>query len=194
MGKQYNPKFSVDLKNVFNKTYSNRTKEFRDKIRPLITNSSFKKVYGQALVQTIVDRTLSGEDKNGKPFIAYKKSYIKSEQFEIWGKSAGEVNLELTGSMLADIEVKSQSGTKIELSFSQPNNRNKAQGHISGKLGKTTGRKRDFFGASEKELSEIMEDVVKLQRSTDLSAVLDLIDSGADFESAVDEAGEDDGE
>lgn len=104
-------------------------------------------------------------DKNGEPFAAYAKTYVDSKVFEIYGKSASDVNLTLTEQMLASMVSKiSDSGLSIEFADSKQND--KAHGHIHGIKRRTEGGglrkvRRDFFGVPQEDQIRILKGVIK---------------------------------
>ncbi len=121
-------------------------------------DDSFKDEVGQLAIQFIVDRTLEGKDKNGKAFKAYKPSYYNSKIFDIYGKSRGSVNLELTGEMHASIDVLKPTQKGVLIGITDFENETKADAHINGKGNLP---KRDFWGINNDELDDIVRPLVK---------------------------------
>lgn len=115
------------------------------------------------IVEKIVDRTLKGKDKDGQRFPGYSKSYKESLDFKNAGKSASNINLELSGDMLAALEVLKEGKTYIEVGFEDGTDENaRADGNIRGTYGKQRGDKskaRDFLGISETELNRLIRNV-----------------------------------
>lgn len=116
-------------------------------------NSELKFAIAQSMVNKIVDRTLSNKDAFGSSFAKYSKEYINSLAFQAYDKSAGDVNMKLTGEMLDSIEVASTSGNKIVIRI-MPDQAPKAFNHITG----DTVKKRNFFGITDKEIAQIKKE------------------------------------
>jgi hypothetical protein len=116
-------------------------------------NAELKFAIAQSMVNAIVDRTLSNKDAFGSNFTSYSKEYINSLEFQAYDKSAGDVNLKLTGEMLDSIEVASTSGNKVVIRVT-PDQAAKAFNHITG----DTVKKRNFFGITEKEINKIKKE------------------------------------
>lgn len=112
--------------------------------------------FGQAVLDRIVTRTTEEQkDVSGKKFARYSKEYVDSEDFAEYGKSQGEINLELTGDMMNSLDF-TKSGTEITVQVPS-DQAGKAFGNISGKRGKINKsiNPRDWFGVSAKDLKEI---------------------------------------
>ncbi len=110
----------------------------------------------EALGQAIIDRMLARTDKNeayggGALKSPYSKAYQKSLEFKAAGKKAGDVNMTLTGDMLASIDVLSTSGNKIKIGIADELQILKGFNHQTG----DTVPKRAFFGVTKDELKEI---------------------------------------
>lgn len=74
-------------------------------VDPRYTEAERKQI-GIEIVNYIVDRTKNGQGIGKKPFKPqYSKTYVKTPEFEIAGKSRGDVNLTLSGDMLSSLEV-----------------------------------------------------------------------------------------
>lgn len=155
----WNPKLKIDLIQVFNRVYGSKPYEVRRALRQIINTSSFKDDFGLAAIDLIVERTLEGQDKNGKAFKRYSKAYKKSAVFEIYGKGS-HVDLKLSGEMLASMQTKF-SGTEVVINFVDELNAAKAHGHITGMNGRKGGVVRNFFGLNNEELDSIMKATVK---------------------------------
>lgn len=116
------------------------------------------------VIERIVDRTLKGKDKDGNPFPKYSKEYIKSLDFKNAGKSAGRVDLTLSGDMLAALTLLKDQEGKIKVGFEKGSEENgKADGNIRGTYGSDTPNKkkaRPFLGISQQELKNILDLVV----------------------------------
>ena len=113
------------------------------------------------VIERIVERTNEGLDKRGNPFPDYSKSYIESQDFKNAGKSASDINLQLSGDMLAALEALEIKADKIRIGFERGSDENaRADGNIRGTYGKQRGNRkkaRDFLGIDKAELRAIIE-------------------------------------
>lgn len=125
-----------------------RLSEFFDGSIP--RDNTFREAVGQAIIDSILERTGEGKDVEGKSFPKYSKEYMKSLDFDAAGKT-GHVNLKLTGDMLGQLDITNIDGNTIEIGWDDTEQVNKAHGHITGSVGK----KRDFLGLRPSEASEI---------------------------------------
>ena len=116
------------------------------------------------IIERIVERTSEGLDKKGNPFPGYSKSYINSLDFQNAGKSAGDINLQLSGDMLAALALLKDGSDKIRIGFEKGSDENaRADGNIRGTYGKQQGSRkkaRDFLGIDREELKSIIDLVV----------------------------------
>lgn len=119
---------------------------------------------GQALVDTIVERSESQRDVNGKRFPAYSSEYKESEDFERYGKSASDRNMTLRGNLLEGIDSRVENGN-ITL-FIESDQLDKAHGNITGQEGKW-GYKRDFFGVRDSEVKKLAKNYETGQQQED---------------------------
>lgn len=116
---------------------------------------ALKESLAQAIIDYIVERTQSGKAYGGgKLKSPYSPEYVKSREFKAAGKSAGEVDLELTGDMLASIGVLSTSGNKIKIGITDELQVLKAYNHQTG----DTVPARPFFGVTKTDLDQIGDD------------------------------------
>ena len=128
-------------------------------------NESFRPQERQAIAQEIIDHIVERSqeknlDKNGRRFPRYSKSYEKSLDFKIAGKSAGNVNLTLSGEMLNSIRLLQSRRGELTIGFDRGDTENnaKAEGNILGTYGKKTsdpGKARDFLGIQKSAVNEI---------------------------------------
>lgn len=170
MAKSWNPTFKINLLDVLESAYD--SEDVKDKAREFITTTEFKQLYGQRVVDRIVDRTRDENiDRFGKPLGSYSKSYKESLIFSIYGK-ANPVDLTLTGEMLESINATSGKYV-ITIQLEGDNNKAKAQGHITGQLGKYgNAKKRDFLGLPDNELTKIFRESLKDYREDALVEIL----------------------
>lgn len=122
-----------------------------------------RKELGDLIIEHIYDRTDRGLDKDGRKFPGYSDSYVKSLDFRNGGKSAGNVNLQLSGDMLAAIKLLSHKNGSLTIGFENGTEENaKAEGNITGSYGQPSGdrkKARDFLGIESKKLKELIEHV-----------------------------------
>lgn len=170
MAKTWNPTFKINLLDVLDSSYDSA--EIKDKARSFIGTTEFKQLYGQRVVDRIVERTREENiDRFGKSLGTYSKSYKDSLIFSIYGKS-NPVDLTLTGEMLESLNAVS-GRFNITIQLEGDNNKGKAQGHITGVLGKYgRSKKRDFLGLPQKELTSIFKDSLKDYRDGALMEIL----------------------
>jgi len=114
------------------------------------------------IIERIVDRTQNEHvDRYGKDFPGYSKEYVKSLDFNNAGKSPGSVDLQLSGDMLAAIELLRHQPGKLKIGFQKGTEENaKAEGNILGTYGQKSpirGKKRNFLGLTRAELDDILE-------------------------------------
>ncbi len=109
---------------------------------------------GQAIIDKIIERTASGKDIKGRDFEAYSSAYKKSDDFTDFGKTK-KVNMELTGRMLDDIDIISESANTIKIGFEEEIEIKKAYRHNTGDKGMP---KRQFFGVLKKDINEIKKE------------------------------------
>lgn len=111
------------------------------------------------IIETIRRRTDSGRDKDGNKFPGYSKSYVKSLDFKIAGKSKGDVNLQLSGDMMASLELLSHRRGSIMIGFENGTPENdRADGNITGSYGGSPNprKARDFLGIESDELESLL--------------------------------------
>ena len=170
MARSWNPTFKINLLNVLNDSYDGAS--IKDVLRGFVAESEFKQLYGQRVVDRIVDRTRDENiDRFGKSLGTYSKTYKESTIFQIY-KSGTDVNLTQTGDMLESLNhVDSKYTIIVQLEGDE--NKGKAQGHITGILGKFgRAKKRDFLGLPQKELISIFKDSMKDYRADAIAEIL----------------------
>ena len=135
---------------------------------------SVTEAFAQALIDNMVDRTHAGRDVHGKLFPKYSKAYTESLAFKVFGKKAGQVNMTLTGDMLASIQPEI-NGKDLKISVTGDFNNIKAFSHQTGYGGKA---KREFFGITDSELDKIkknfLPDLTKDSKKADESILSQL--------------------
>lgn len=115
-----------------------------------------KQEIGQAIIDKIIERTEEGKAIGGKKDLkSYSKEYVESDEFKDFGKSKNKVNMTLTGRMLDDIDIISESRNVIKVGFEDKTETEKAFNHNTADTIKT---KRPFFGITKGELDEIRKE------------------------------------
>lgn len=140
-----------------------------------------KEAIAAEIISVMRKRTIKGIDKDGEKFPAYSKEYVKSVDFKAAGKSKGDINLTLSGDMLASIELIETKRNKLRIGFEKGSTQNaKADGNIRGTYGKKTEnpeKARPFLGINDEELAKILKKYPKDERSLDRTeAILDAQD------------------
>jgi hypothetical protein len=140
----------------------------RKAISPFLKDERVKVEFGNRVIDRIIERMddgmgvkESGDKFSNKPFLKYKESYIDSTIFKIYKGGNTKVNLELTGAMKASMSVLNTSAQGVTIGFDDYDEGRKARGHIMGDNKALRGRVRDFFGLPNKDIKEIMEQVVR---------------------------------
>ena len=156
----WNPTYKINLLEVLKRSVSDP--KIQDALRPTLRESPFKTLFGQRVVDEIVTRTREKNiDKNGKSLGTYSKAYKQSLVFEIYKSGQRKVDLTLTGEMLESLKT-NNSAYQIIVNVEGEENRGKAQGHITGRLGKNGKAKpRDFLGLPKKEEERIFKESIK---------------------------------
>lgn len=116
---------------------------------------------GLEVAEFVRQRSESGLDKRNVKFKKYSEAYTKSLDFKNAGKSPGDVNLTLSGDMLAALDVISASKEKIIIGYENGTPENdKAAWNVNGTYGKSkTIKKRDFMGITKKDLKPLIQKV-----------------------------------
>jgi hypothetical protein len=127
----------------------------------LSDNDAIKNAIGQVLIDQMLVRVADGAGIGGvKLKSPYSDSYAKSVEFKAAGKSKGKVNMNLTGDMLASVNMKAD-GNALTL-YVDDTQVAKAYNHIVG----DTVPKRPWFGFSKDELKGIRKEFApKIKRA-----------------------------
>lgn len=135
-----------------------------------------RKAIAQEIIDFIVKRTLSGKKPDGSSYPAYSKSYTKSLDFKIAGKSKSKVNLRLSFDMLNSIVLRDHDAGKLRIGIAKGDNENskKAEGNELGSYGKSPNprKARPFLDISEEDKNNILRKY-PLDDKEALSAALD---------------------
>jgi len=118
-----------------------------------VENRALREAIGGRLIEKIVARTQGGTDVNGRSFKKYSKSYQDSLAFKVHGKG-GNVDLTLSGDMLASMQVGDSSPERLTIEFPDETENAKAFNHNTG----DTLPKREFFGLTEEEKQDVKEE------------------------------------
>lgn len=114
------------------------------------------------IVERIYERTTKeNRSYKGRLFPKYSKGYKESLDYKVAGKT-GEVDLQLSGDMLAAMRVLSKSKSHITVGFDADTPENdRAEGNILGSYGGDPNPKkaRNFLGVSQKELRALVRRV-----------------------------------
>ena len=167
----WNPTYKINLLSVLESSFSDS--DLKEALRPSVADSAFKSLYGQRVVDEIVNRTREENiDKKGKSLGVYNDAkkkkdgslsipYKDSLIFKIYKSGQKKVDLTLTGEMLESLRSR---GSKYEITIflEGDNNRGKAQGHITGIYGdKGKSKPRDFLGLPKSEEIRIFQETMK---------------------------------
>lgn len=154
--------------------------QYVDITLPASYSSDVKEAIAVEIISAIRKRTLKGKDVDGNPWAGkageYSKSYVKSVDFKAAGKSKGDINLTLSGDMLASIELLETKNNKVRIGFEEGSQENaKADGNIRGTYGKPRANKakaRPFLGLSDEDLAKILKKYPKDTADDRAEAVL----------------------
>lgn len=163
----YKP-FKVNVLSVLDKADFEDEKS-RDAARKFVSDKDFKRLFGQRMVDEIVERTKRGKDMHNKSLGHYSKSYKESLIFQIYDKK-DPVDLTLTGEMLESISAEDSRYTIII--DVDADNRDKAEGHITGKLGRARARPREFLGLPEGLVVDLFKESMKRFREGSILEIL----------------------
>lgn len=163
------PSLKINLMSLLKKTESDPRR--RNAFAPILRLDAVKREIGMRVIDAIIDRTLAGKDKNGKPFDKYSKEYKKSLMFRIYKGGETRPNLKLTGDMQNAIDVMKITDTGVEINFNDDLEGSKAEGHVYGR-GTLKGHKRNFWGLpDDKTMETIMKEAIKSQ-NLELESIL----------------------
>lgn len=124
---------------------------------------------GNEIKDYITNRVISKNQGYGgqKLRSPYSKSYQNSIEFDLFGKSATDINMTMTGDMLGAINIITAEGSDLLIGIDDQNAA-KAHGHMTGKNGEVPKMKREFFGVTidelkKKVLSKFSSDIKELK-------------------------------
>lgn len=183
-----NPLFKIDLNSLFNDVYSGEEKDLRNKIRYILNDPEFRRLFSELVIEKIVERTQKGEDKDGESLGTYSALYKQSATFKIYKGMKRKVNLTLTGDMLSDMQNFRKNKGEISIGFSDSDNKKKAYGHITGFRGHPfikKAKKRDFLGLPNDILKKILKDSILLYFNTGSSRLVDIYKATEDIKENI---------
>lgn len=129
-------------------------------ILPEEYSATEREAIAQEVLDFITTRTQDDNlDKRNRKFAPYSKDYIASLDFKIAGKSKGDINLTLSGDMIAAMQLLTNDPGKIVLGYEKGSSENaKADGNIRGTYGhsKPVAKGRDFLGIHPDDLALIL--------------------------------------
>lgn len=148
------------------------------------------------VISFVRQRTLSGKDVDGKSFASYSKSYVNSVNFKATGKGR-KPNLQLSGDMLAYMEVVANKKGEVVLGYGDSNPQaGKAEGNNLGTYGQSkpiAGKAREFLGIRDEDLARILRKYPvkdEARREARADAVLKAQEKIDEFVNSVQEEGE----
>lgn len=103
------------------------------------------------MITRIIERTLSGLDKNNVPFKPYSKSYKDNSKFKAIGKNPGVVNLKFDRSMLNSLKLLRHTPGVLVIGFDLGHDNDVAAYNRLPRHGKV----RDFLGLRPAEIRTI---------------------------------------
>ena len=167
----------VNLKQLLESYTNDRAKQRA--ITPVLKKPEVKRELAMQIIDAIVERTLSGKDKNNKDFKPYKthkgqpwKDYVNSLIFKIYKGGKRKPDLKLTGNMLTAIDAVKIGLNDIEIGFNDKQEADKAEGHVLGTGGHGGLPVRDFWGLPDKKtMDAILEDVIKGYNTQRIEAI-----------------------
>lgn len=121
-----------------------------------------RNLLGKLIINQIQDNCSNNIDKNGKAFKPYSKSYVESFEFMVAEKSQSDVNLQLTGDMLASMEVLESPPGKVVVGYRVDSPyAGQVEGNVIGSYGGTANKShaRDFLGVTPSQLKLLIATV-----------------------------------
>lgn len=110
--------------------------------------------FGQAVIDTILDRLQENRGSDGRRLKNYSESYAESLEFQANLKSINDPNLELTGEMLSDMDIIEVSPARLKIGFRDATQRDKAYNHHTG----DTVPARPFFDLNKSEMERLVRE------------------------------------
>lgn len=125
-----------------------------------VTSKSLRESIAEDLIAVIEKRTASGGGVNGKGQevelqAPYSEEYAGSLDFKAFNKKKNKVNMKLTGSMLASLDLIDEQGSKITIGIDNEE-APKAHGHMTGADGRLPVR--PFLGLTADDLEDVRKE------------------------------------
>lgn len=140
-----------------------------------VESASARRLIAEDLIKKIIDRANDGigndKGKQVKLKSPYSDTYSQSLEFKAFGKKKGDVNLQLTGSMLSSIDILDDDKNKIRIGITGEE-APKSFNHQTG----DTVPKRPFLGVTKSDLSEIKNKYSEEIGDKKVFTVNDLLD------------------
>ena len=127
--------------------------------------------FGQAVIDTILERTESSRRSDGGRMKNYSDAYAESLEFIAAGKSQSNPNLELSGSMLFDMDIIEATPTSLRIGFRDDTQRAKAYNHHTG----DTVPARPFFDLNQSELNSLIDEFKPMAEDSPLQLDQDTL-------------------
>ena len=122
-------------------------------------NARDREIVLDEVTDFIRKRSARGRDKNNRAFPEYSKEYKNSLDFRNTGKTPGNVNLKLSGDMLAALDTISHRQGSGLIGYENGTEENdRAEGNITGSYGgkANPAKARDFLGITDKDLEKVV--------------------------------------
>ena len=159
------------------KSESKQTINLRELLGKKPTSSQIRS-FAREAIEVINQRTLDGEDVDGKTFLPYSEEYAKKK-----GVSTESVDLFLTGKMLDAIEVVDSTTDTVSIGITEEEEAKKSFYHNVD-----ASKKREFFGITKNEAERIASKIKEEKKAeapkaitlSELRRALQLIDLGVE--------------
>lgn len=117
-------------------------------LAPFVKKEAIKREFGNRAVDKILDRTLSGKDKNKSRFVGYAKATPKT----------GTVNLRETNAMQGAVHTIKTTASTVTIGITSDTQSRKARWHINGAGNLPV---RDWWGLNQTDQLGILKGVIK---------------------------------
>lgn len=126
-----------------------------------VVDPALRRNIGEALIDIVLKRTEAGYGvTNGGDEVklkGYSAEYIASDEFKAFGKSKGKVNMTLTGSMLASVDILTNNAKTISIGI-ENEEAPKAFNHLTADTIKT---KRPWLGLTSTDIESVRKEYEK---------------------------------
>lgn len=110
---------------------------------PFLWGARARQVFAEEVIDFIQTRTDKGLDVNNRPFKGYSGNYVKTQDFQLAGKSKNDVNLQFTSDMLFSLELKSHGRGFVRIGASDS--------AANDKIAWNKRKGRTFLGVSDQD-------------------------------------------